>query len=276
MSPDPLPGCGDVRQPNGTRRLSLILEYDGTRYKGFQWQSNVPTIQGELERAIKSLTGETTRVKGASRTDSGAHAKGQVVDFLTSAPYTTDTFSNALNWHLPSDIVVRGAHEVPHGFNSRKDAASRVYLYTVLNSRWPSALLRGYSHWVSSRLDVERMQEASSRLAGVHDFSALAMSLPPGRSPVRRVKRWEVSRQGELVLIESEANGFLPHQIRMTNGILVEVGLGRRPVEAIGDLTGGPPREPRHVPSLPARGLCLVEVKYQKIPWGATDDREAV
>ena len=86
----------------------------------------------------------------------------------------------------------------------------------------------------------------------------------------------EVSRQGELVLIESEANGFLPHQIRMTNGILVEVGLGRLPVEAIGDLTGGPPREPRHVPSLPARGLCLVEVKYQKIPWGATDDREAV
>ena len=127
---------------NDRRRIALILDYDGTGYKGFQWQAHAPTIQGELERAIKGLTQENTRVRGASRTDAGAHARGQVVDFLTHAPYTTETFVNALNWHLPPDIKVRGAYQVSPDFSSRKDALGRTYRYTLLNARWPSALLR--------------------------------------------------------------------------------------------------------------------------------------
>ena len=251
---------------NDRRRIALILDYDGTGYKGFQWQAHAPTIQGELERAIKSLTHESTRVRGASRTDAGAHARGQVVDFLTHAPYTTETFVDALNWHLPPDIKVRGAYQVSPDFSSRKDAVGRTYLYTLLNARWPSALLRDFSHWVSSPLDIGRMKEAASYLPGTHDFSALTSSLPPGRSAVREVARWDVWRDGELVYIEACATGFLLHQIRRTNGILVDIGLGRLPVEIMREIMDGTLKELKYCPSLPARGLCLMSVHYLNFP----------
>jgi tRNA pseudouridine38-40 synthase len=251
--------------PAPERRLALLLEYDGTRYNGFQWQAQFPSVQGELEKGIKSLTGETTRVRGASRTDSGVHARGQVVDFLTRSSYTTETFINALNWYLSSDIRVRGACGMPQGFNSRKEAVSRVYRYTVLNARWPSALLRDFSHWVSASLDVPSMVEGAGYLVGAHDFSALASPLPPRRSPVRRVGRWDVWRDGELVLIEAEANSFLPHQIRRTNGVLLGIGLGRLDVGVMREMLNGALKEPSHSPSLPAKGLCLIQVNYANL-----------
>ena len=249
-------------QAEGTRRLALILEYDGTRYKGFQWQAHSPSIQGEVEEAIRGFTGETTRIRGASRTDSGAHARGQVVDFISRSPHPTETFVNALNWYLPPDIRVRGAFETPLGFNSRKDAVSRTYRYTVLNARWPSALMRDFSLWVASPLNVARMAEAANCLVGSHDFSSLTVSLPPGRSPVRRVDRWEVWREGEMVFIEAEANGFLPHQIRRTGGLLVKIGSDSLPVSVMIEMIDGTFEEPKPFPSLPAKGLCLMRVNY--------------
>ena len=245
-----------------SRRLALLLEYDGTLYKGFQWQVNVPTIQDEVEKALAGFTGERTRIRGASRTDSGAHSRGQVVDFLTDAPYSIDTFPRALNAHLPEDIRVRGAAQVGLEFDSRRCAVSRVYQYTVLNARWPSALLRNYAHWVPRALDVSRMREAAEHLRGTKDFSALTAPLPPERSPVRRVARWEVRGVGDTVVIEAEADGFLPHQIRRTNGVLVEVGLGKLETDVTKRLTDGSLRELRNCPSLPAKGLCLMRVVY--------------
>ena len=250
------------QQSDETRRLALILEYDGNRYRGFQWQATAPTVQGELERALNKFTGETTRVRAASRTDAGVHARGQVVDFLTQAPHKTETFVKALNWHLPSDIRVRGAYQTSSGFNSRKDAISRTYRYTLLNARWPSALLRAVSHWVSSPLDVARMREAGGYLVGTHDFSPFTVLLPAGRSPVRQVERWDVWREKELVLIEAEAVGFLRHQIRRANGILVKIGLGRLPVDVIKGIIDGGMEKPPNFPSLPAKGLCLMKVNY--------------
>ena len=261
--------------PDGRRRLALVLEYEGTKYSGFQWQTNVPSIQSEVERAIECFTGETTRVRGASRTDAGVHARGQVVDFLTAAPDPTDTVIKALNWHLPPDIKVRGAWVPPSSFNARKDAASRVYRYTLLNARWPSAMLRGFCHWVRSPLDLDKMREAAGHLSGTHDFSALAGALPQGRSPVRRVERWDVRREGELVFIEAEANGFLPHQILRTNGMLVEIGLGKRPVQVMKEIINGTLRELRHYPSLPPKGLCLMQVNYPNMPFGNDKHYEA-
>jgi len=251
------------QRSNGGRRLALLLEYDGTEYKGFQWQPHAPSVQGAVEEAIRRFTGETTRVRGASRTDAGVHARGQVVDFLTQAPYTTETFINALNWYLPSDIKVRGAWCTDPGFNSRRDAISRIYRYTLLNTRRPSALLRNFSHWVSTPLDVGQMKEAASYLPGTHDFSPLTVALPPGKSAVRLVSLWDVWQEGELVLIEAEANAFLPHQIRRTNGVLFEVGLGRLDAEVIKRLLDGTLRELKHSPSLPAKGLCLMKVNYR-------------
>ena len=266
MSNDSGQQGGDVTSSDESRvearRLALLLEYDGTGYNGFQWQVRVPTVQGEVETALGKLTGENIRIRGASRTDSGAHARGQVVDFLTTAPYTIDTFPRALNAYLPEDIRVRGVAQVGLAFDSRRYASSRVYLYTVLNTRWPSALLRNYSHWVPGTLDLPRMQEAADHLCGTRDFSALTVPLPPERNPVRRVTRWDVRRVEDRVLIEAEADGFLPHQIRRTNGVLVEVGLGKLETDITKRLTDGSLRELKNCPSLPAKGLCLMRVVY--------------
>ena len=252
---------------NGSRRMALVLEYDGTMYKGFQWQTNAPSIQREVERAIKDLTREPARVRAASRTDSGAHARGQVVDFLTKAPYMADTFVKALNWYLPPDIRVRGARDASPDFHSRKDAVSRVYRYTLLNTKWPSALMRGFSHWVPAPLDVTRMGEAASCLPGIHDFSALTVSPSPRTCTVRRVDRWDVWKEGELVLFEAQANGFLLHQIRRTNALLVEIGLGRLPTEVLRGVIDGTIKL-KTCPSVPAKGLCLMKVNYQNDPFG--------
>lgn len=263
------------RESGPPRRLALLLEYEGTRYKGFQRQVRAPTIQEEVERAIKGLTGETTRIRGASRTDAGAHARGQVAEFLTHAPYKTESFVSALNWYLPPDIRVRGARETPLEFNARKDALSRVYRYTTLNTRWPSALARGFSNWVSGHLDVAGMGEAASHLRGTHDFRALVPSLPPQRSAVRRVERWDVWREDETVLIEAEANGFLPHQVRRTNGLLVEIGLGKLPVDTFKSIVEGGLKELRSCPSLPAKGLCLMRANYPELGFWDKESHEA-
>ncbi len=243
-------------------RLALLVEYDGTRYKGFQLQADASTVQAELEKAIRRLTGELIRIRGASRTDSGAHARGQVVDFLTRNLYPEETVVKALNWYLPPDIRIREAREVPPEFNSRKAAVGRVYRYTIVNRRTPPALKRDFSHWVRSHLDLGKMRQAATCLLGAHDFSVLAAGLPPGKSGVRQVKRWEIWREGESVAIESEANGFLPRQIRRTNGILVEVGMGRMPVRALEEILNGAVDEHASSPSLPAKGLCLMSVSY--------------
>lgn len=251
-----------MEDPHTERRIALVLEYDGTAYKGFQWQANGPSIQGEVERAIRSLTGESLRIRGASRTDVGAHAKGQVVDFLTRARFTTKTFLKALNWHLPPDIRVTSVRDTCPEFNSRKDAVSREYRYTIFNAQWPPAILRAFSHWVPVPLDVAEMRAAAEYLPGVHDFSVIVASLPPGRSGVRRVDRWDVWREGDLVLVECEANGFLPHQIRRTNGLLVEVGLGRMSRERVKAIVEGTVTYLQNCPSIPAKGLCLMRVNY--------------
>lgn len=256
------------------RRLTLVLEYDGTEYRGFQRQANEPTVQGELEKAIGKLTGERTAVRGSSRTDSGAHAKGQVVDFLTHAPYLEETFIKALNWHLPASIKIRAASQVPLSFDARRDASTRVYRYTLYNSRWPSPLLMRYSQWIPKHLDVALMRQAAGYLVGTHDFSAFTVSLPPTRSPVRRVSRWDVWREDELVLIEAEANGFLPHQIRRTNGVLVEIGLGKLADKATKEIMNGKSSDLKGTPCLQAKGLCLMHINLRNSSIGTRNGHE--
>ncbi len=250
------------REQAEERRIALVLEYEGTAYNGFQFQANAPSVQGTVEDALKSFTGEVIRIRGASRTDSGAHAAGQVADFLTQAPYPTDIFCRALNSFLPPDIRVRGAVEMSRDFSARFSAVSRVYRYTVWNHRHPTALWRNFSYWVRDGLDLTAMREASESLLGAHDFSAIASSLSPGRNPVRTVRRWDVWREDERVIMEAEGDSFLPHQIRRTNALLVRVGLGKLPVDAIRNIIDRSVQKMDSCPSLPARGLCLIKVNY--------------
>ena len=267
MSPDDSSGNeGSTESQTGPRRLALIVEYEGTEYAGFQLQAQEPTIQGELERALHRLTGENIRVRGASRTDSGAHALGQVVDFETGSRYSSGTFVGALNHYLPADVRVLCASEVDCSFNSRRDAISRTYRYRILNRPRDSALWRRDSHWIAEPLNVEYMNLAAQDLVGIHDFRPFAPGHPADRSAVRRVDRWDVTQgQDDLDIINiiCEASGFMQHQIRRTNAVLAAIGKGNLPVGTVREVL-----EKQEgisidaIPTLPAKGLCLLKVKY--------------
>ncbi|MDP2728349.1 MAG: tRNA pseudouridine synthase A, partial [Dehalococcoidia bacterium] len=149
--------------------LMLVLEYDGTGYHGFQKQSGVPTIQGELERAVRQLTSQTVRTSGASRTDAGAHSLGQVVSFHTTASLPVSTWVRALNFYLPEDIVVREAREVDETFHARRSAVSREYRYSVWNRAVPSPFWQRYAYHLPYALDLAAMQTATSAMIGIHD-----------------------------------------------------------------------------------------------------------
>ena len=241
------------------RRLALLVEYDGTNYSGFQLQKAPPTVQGELEKALEKFTGQFTRVRGASRTDSGTHAKGQVVDFATTTKHPLDKFAPALNYHLPKDINVLEARQVEADFNARRSALSRTYRYNIINRDTPSPLRRLTHLWIKGNLNVDKMAEAAQCLVGVHDFRAMSIGHPKERSAVREVMRWEVRRIEDTVVIECEASGFLKQQIRKINGMLTEIGRGKYLPEKLNHYLNG---EKSTAPLLPAYGLCLISVKY--------------
>ncbi len=246
-----------------TTRLALVLEYDGTGYSGFQWQSNVPSIQGALENAVEKLTGENVRVLGSSRTDTGVHARGQVVSFDTSSSLTAETFVNGLNYHLPEDIAVKSACQVSDYFMVRSMAVSREYSYTILNSRTRSPITSRFAHRVTGELDVEAMNRACQMLVGTHDFASFASDIndEPEMSTVRQVYQAKVTRHEDMVVFNIVANAFIRHQIRSTAGALAQVGTGKlSEAEFVSIL------EAKKVglagPKLPACGLCLERVNY--------------
>ena len=249
--------------PDGDfRRIALLLEYDGARYRGFQWQPDAPTIQSALESAIENTTGERVRVAGAGRTDSGVHARGQVAAFLTRSDIPAETLGKALNHHLPDDISVHRATDADLGFDPRRDAVSRRYRYSIFNGPTPSPLLQRHTCHVRSDLDATSMDQAARHLVGVHDFASFA-KVPevPGASTVRQVTEAAVSRKGQVVTMDMEGNAFLTHQVRRTAGALVEVGLGRMSLEEFESLVDHPTPGAAG-PTLSPSGLCLESVRY--------------
>ena len=247
------------------RRIALVVAYEGTQYAGFQLQADVPTIQGELERAFCRLTGEFTRVRGASRTDSGAHAIHQVVDLVTASAHGTDVIVAAMNHYLPDDIRAIKATEVPQEFHARRSAIRRDYRYSIVNRPAPSPLLRRTHHQEPAPLNLDAMRMAAQSLLGIRDFRQIATAHPIDQSAVRHVFRWEVNRQSDnqdVIAIDCAANGFLRHQIRRANAVLVEIGKGRLPRHAIADALAGRTQRLHNIPTLPAKGLCLQHVHY--------------
>lgn len=247
------------------RRIALVVAYEGTQYAGFQLQADVPTIQGELERAFNRLTGENARVRGASRTDSGAHAICQVVDLATGSTHETHVVTAAMNHYLPDDIRVIKATEVPEEFHARRSANRRNYRYSIVNRPVPSPLLRRTHHEEPSPLNLDAMQTAAHSLLGIRDFRQIATAHPAEQSAVRQVFQWDVRRQSDdrdVIVIDCAANGFLRHQIRRANAVLVEIGKGRLPRHAIADALAGRTQRLHNIPTLPAKGLCLQHVHY--------------
>ena len=240
----------------------MLLEYEGTRYKGSQSQPNRPTIQGSLNDALKKLTGESIKTIAAGRTDTGVHAKGQVVSFETSDGIHPESFASALNHLLPDDIRVISAQEAPPGFDARHSASRRVYEYAVWNAPHASAFQSAFVYHVPKPLDIEAMIDAAAALVGKHDFKAFSGSLyKDERTTVRTITRFSVKKVGRLVIFTVEANAFLPHQVRRMVGALLAIGYGNKTRRDIENLlkTGSLGSAQR---SVPPNGLYLAKVKY--------------
>lgn len=246
-----------------TGTVVLILEYDGTNYHGSQWQANAPTIQGEMEKALKKLTGERIRIKAASRTDAGVHARGQVVSFRTGSALPLQSFIDGLNHYLPRDIAVKEAYRLDDSFDVRRGAVSREYKYYMLNSPTRSPMRQGFSCRVDGNLDIEAMNKACQALVGRRDFASFVSSAETARSKrtIRNVFKAEITRDGDMVVLDMAANSFLPHQVRNTVGSLIKVGQGKVTVDEFYSLVEA--RTPGLAgPTAPADGLCLMRVNY--------------
>ena len=256
------PDTGKISSLATTTKVVLIIEYDGTNYYGFQLQTALPTIQEDVEKALWKLTGEKIRVTTASRTDTGVHARGQVVSFKAGSPLSPQTFISGLNYYLPRDIAVKAAHRVRDSFNVRRGAVSREYNYYILNSLTRSPIREGFSYRVVGNLDIEAMNRACQALIGEHDFISFASSLGGEvKRTVRRVYRAEIEKDGELVVFNMVANSFLRHQVRSTAGTLVRIGLGKMSEDELGKIIEA--KKPGLAgPTLPACGLCLMQVNY--------------
>jgi tRNA pseudouridine38-40 synthase len=247
---------------NKLRNIVLAVEYNGGRYFGFQWQKDRPTIQDELEMAILKLIGEERRVTAACRTDSGVHARGQVVSFRTDTVLPDKAFVSGLNHFLPKDISVLRAGTVSAGFNVMKDAVSREYRYLILNRRPRASLGNDMYYHVAAELDAGQMDLASKLLIGEHDFASFVTDWDREQSTVRMIYDTGVQREGEEIAFHVRAKSFLTHQVRNMVGTLVRVGTGKMGIEEFRNIL-----EMKKLslagPTAPAHGLCLMKVIYK-------------
>ncbi len=256
--------------------VTLVLEYDGSRYVGWQVQPNGPSVQAEVERALATLHHAPRRVTAAGRTDAGVHARGQVVSFAEPAPLPLRAYVQGMNALLPPDVAVRAARLEADGFDARRSARGKRYRYAIENApvRSPLGRLQAWQHYL--RLDVPAMRDAARHLVGRHDFAAFQASDCACAHAVREVRRLEVVGEGggriEVVI---EATAFVKHMVRNIVGTLVEVGLGKRAPGSMPALLESRDRT-RAGPTAPPQGLFLEEVFYggpaQEEPQGDEGD----
>lgn len=254
------------------RNIKLVLEYEGTAYRGWQSQKEGPTVQSTLERCIAGLTGEQCHVMGAGRTDSGVHALGQVAAFKTSSELDAATIKRALNALLPPDIRVRAASEEDESFHPRYSSSLKTYFYLVSNTSHASPFLRRYVWRVPQKLDMGAMSRAAALLEGKHDFRAFMGAGSSVRSSERTLSMLSVEYldgigflgagiEGGFVRITVRGDGFLRHMVRNIVGTLVEVGRGKLEAEAVKGIIASGERSEAG-PTAPPQGLFLEKVLY--------------
>ncbi len=242
--------------------VKLVLEYDGTRYVGWQVQPNGPSVQAEVERALATLHKAPRRVTAAGRTDAGVHARGQVVSFREERPLPLKAYVQGMNALLPPDVAVREATLEPDGFDARRSARGKRYRYVIENLHTRAPLGRLQAWQLFHRLDLERMRSAAVHLVGRHDFAAFQASDCAAEHAVREVRRLEVlGEPGGRIEVVIEATAFVKHMVRNIVGTLVEVGQGKRTPASIVPLLEGRDRT-RAGRTAPPQGLFLEEVFY--------------
>lgn len=241
------------------KNYKLTLEYDGTNYHGFQKQKEAPTIQGELEKSLFTWLRERVEVKGASRTDAGAHALGQVANFKTGRETTPQEILKRTNAILPQDIAVIDVEEVDSSFHARKSARSRLYEYYVFKRKSPSPFFSRFSLHFPYPLSLEKMREASLLFKGKHDFSAFTTAQEV-RNPEREIYQISVEEKGDFIVFSLHANSFLHNMIRNLVSSLLKVGRGEMSREELRDILKS--KEVGRVEPIPSKGLFLVKVFY--------------
>jgi tRNA pseudouridine38-40 synthase len=245
------------------RNIKLTLSYDGTDFSGWQTQAGRRTVQETLEAAIASLTGEErVRVNASGRTDAGVHAVGQVANFYSTTRLAADVLVRAINAHLPPDLVVRDAADVPQAFDANRDARRKLYRYVIHDGPVPDTFLRRYSCQSRHPLDATAMRRAAEPLRGRHDFRSFETDWPNRMSSVRTITHLGVSRLGEWIWLDVEADGFLYNMVRSIAGTLMNVGRGYWPEEHVAEILRAEDRT-QAGPTAPAQGLFLMRVTYE-------------
>ena len=262
----------------GVFRIALGVEYKGSAYYGFQLQNNeLPTVQGELERALTEVAGgEPVRLVCAGRTDAGVHACEQVLHFETSVIRKPAAWLFGSNRYLPRDISVLWARQVPEHFEARFSAMRRRYRYVIYSAPIRPALLNDAVTWTHKPLDVDRMNQAARHLLGTHDFSSFRASDCQAKSPVKTLDGIRLSRFGSFIVLDIRASAFLHHMVRNIAGTLMKIGAGEKPVEWMLDVLQARERAVAGA-TAPPYGLYLVQVEYpqefalpQRHPLGPT------
>lgn len=244
------------------RNIKITLQYEGTKYQGWQRQESTEnTIQGRLEALLSKMCGVKVEVTGAGRTDAGVHAYGQVANFHLDTEKTPREIMDYMNTYLPEDIAVIDAVEMPQRFHSRLNAKGKTYQYRVLNSDIPHIFDRRYVYQVEEPLDVEAMRQAADMLCGRHDYKAFTSSKKGRKSTERTVKSIVVERSGDEIHFTFKGDGFLYHMVRIMMGTLLEIGMHKREAAQIERLFQNGNREEAGM-LVPARGLTLLEVHF--------------
>jgi len=242
-------------------KVALGIEYDGTNFHGWQQQTNLRTVQTELQAALSQVANEQIKVICAGRTDSGVHAYDQVVHFDTNAERPLHAWVMGCNAILAADMVVKWAKHVADDFHARFSALSRLYRYIIANTAVAPAITRSYQTWYPRALDVQKMASAARYLLGKHDFSSFRAAGCQANTPMRNILQLNIQRQDDLIIIDISANAFLHHMVRNIVGVLLAVGEGKQPEIWVQQVLKACDRKMGDVTAKP-NGLYLMKVEY--------------
>lgn len=246
------------------KRIKLTVAYDGTNYCGWQIQPNGITIEEVLNKRLTKLTGEDIHVVGASRTDSGVHALGNVAVFDTETSIPPERLCHALNRSLPRDIVVVQSKEVPVNWHPRYCSSVKTYEYNILNGSAPDPIQRLTTYFVSYRLDLDKMKHAAKYLVGEHDFTSFCSIKTNVEDTVRIVYNLDIHKIGDKITVRIQGNGFLYNMVRIIVGTLLRVGRGFYTPEQVQDILAAKDRQLAGV-TTPPQGLVLVGIEYKDV-----------
>lgn len=247
------------------RNIKMCLDYDGSKYKGWQKQNQkgnkVSTIQDKIENVLNKMTGEEIQVIGCGRTDSGVHARNYIASFKTNSLMTIDEMLDYINEYLPEDIRVRDMKDASCRFHARYNVKSKTYLYTIDNNRFSDVFLRKYAWHIEKELNLEEMRKASEYLIGTHDFKSFTSLKAKNKSTLRTVNFIEIEEKNNIIRLKINGNGFLLNMVRIITGTLVSVGLGEIKAEEVKNILEANERA-KAKEKAPAHGLCLLELNY--------------